>query len=159
MNSRTEQKQRYYEKHKESIKQKSREYYQENREVTLKLVSLRRIRNLDSKMHRITKLLSSAKRRAKDNNLDFDINLDYLLELWTGHCEVSGVEFEYHKTDKRVNKNAPSLDRIDSDFGYIQGNVRFVTWHVNCAISEYGYETFVALCEAVIKNKEIRYGP
>lgn len=63
-----------------------------------------------------------------------DIDEAYLQEVWNtqkGICPYSGLKM----TMKR-GKNTPitaSIDRIDSDKGYIKGNVQFVCYSMNLA--------------------------
>jgi hypothetical protein len=70
---------------------------------------------------------------AKHRNIDFDINKEYLSELWNkqnGRCAFSGIPLVHGGTN--VNYKA-SLDRKDSSKGYIEGNVQFVSCALNYA--------------------------
>ena len=103
---------------------------------------------------RIGKLFSAAKFRANDKKLDFDLTKEYLYTLWEeteGICPISNRKFDLSSFGKKgqVNPNAPSIDRIIPELGYIQGNVRFVTYHVNVALSEFGLEAFQKLARDV----------
>jgi hypothetical protein len=70
-------------------------------------------------------LFYSAKSRAKENNLDFDIELsDIIVPLV---CPVLGIEIS---TSKEKN-NSPSLDKIIPSLGYTRGNVRVISWRAN----------------------------
>lgn len=105
---------------------------------------------------RLKKLLSGAKGRAKLNNLDFNIDGEYLIELWKnndGKCEVSGRVFNLESYGEygQVNPDAPSIDKIIPKLGYTKGNVRLVTYHTNVAISEYGLDALVKLSQDIIK--------
>ena len=42
-----------------------------------------------------------------------------------------------------------SIDRIDSQFGYIKGNVQLVHKMVNMCKQQYEQEDFLRMCEAV----------
>lgn len=158
MACRKEQRQEYYQRNKEKIKEKSRDYYYENRVQSIISVKRYQISKLEDGHYRLSKLLRSARQRAKVKELAFDIDLDYLISIWesqNGICSVSGTGFDMTPAEQRVNRNAPSIDRIIPHLGYIKGNVRLVSWHVNAAISEYGLETFISLCESVVnKNKD-----
>lgn len=86
----------------------------------------------------VTILKDSAK-RAKNNGWDYNIDREYLVDLWNsqnGRCAVSGIKMQT-ESGNRISKNPyrASLDRIDNRKGYIKGNVRFTTHWVNNAKS------------------------
>ena len=91
-----------------------------------------------------------ARNRSKTKSLPFNLDNDYVYSLWKeqdGRCLLTGVYFELTANEGIVS-NAPSLDRINPKLGYVKGNVRLITYHLNVAISEFGLETF----EELIKN-------
>lgn len=105
---------------------------------------------------RVNKLLAGAKNRAKSKNLPFDLTLDYLMGLWDsceGSCVISKRTFDLSSYGKKrqVNPNAPSIDRIIPEKGYIKGNVRLVTYHVNVALSEFGEEVLISLSKDIVR--------
>jgi hypothetical protein len=78
--------------------------------------------------HPLRVLLSTAKTRAKRRGLVFDLKeTDFLyLPLF---CPVFGIRLRYHN-----HKQAPdsaSIDRINSDLGYVRGNVQIISWRAN----------------------------
>lgn len=116
---------------------------------------------------RLGSLAHSAKNRAKSKNLPYDINTDYLEELWEEQgmqCPVSGRMFdlEAYGEKRQVNPDAPSVDRIIPSLGYVKGNIRLVTYLTNVCLNEYGYEYLLQLCsditETANKNKEAGKG-
>lgn len=85
-----------------------------------------------TKRGHIGKLLTSAKRRAKDKNLNFDIDLDYLELIATDECPVFKTPFvwgRYQGRSKMAHK--PSLDRIIPELGYVKHNVVFISLRAN----------------------------
>eukprot|EP00397_Hematodinium_sp_SG-2012_P038860 GEMP01042339.1.p1 GENE.GEMP01042339.1~~GEMP01042339.1.p1 ORF type:complete len:462 (-),score=15.10 GEMP01042339.1:104-1489(-) len=86
----------------------------------------------------MSRLLNSAKgsasRRARvpsrENAGCFDLNLEYMLNLWEkqeGRCEYSDIVMNLDPyTSWRI-----SLERIDNTFGYIPGNVAFICAEFN----------------------------
>lgn len=48
---------------------------------------------------------------------------------WPTHCPILGLELDWF-LEKR-GECSPSLDRIDSNLGYVPGNVRIVSWRAN----------------------------
>lgn len=74
-----------------------------------------------------SKMLARAKTRAKSRGIEFNISLDdiYIPE-W---CPIMDFKLEVHKG--RLQKNSPSLDRIDPDKGYVKGNVWVISYLAN----------------------------
>jgi predicted nucleic acid-binding Zn-ribbon protein len=66
---------------------------------------------------------------AKERNIYYDIDENYLFELATkqnGLCAISHIPLIFEK-----NNRTASLDRIDNTKGYIEGNVWWVHKHIN----------------------------
>ena len=90
----------------------------------------------------------SAKKRAKADNLSFDLSTEYLTHLWEkqgGLCARTSVEMG-RIGDKWLS---PSIDRIDPSLGYVEDNVHWVCWRYNDAKSNMTDEGFVSMCLAV----------
>lgn len=108
--------------------------------------------SLDPRL-RLQKLSYMAKNRAKMKNLEYDIDGDYLYSLWiegNGCCALTGQSFDLTKWGGKgqVNPQAPSVDRIEPKLGYVKGNVRLITYHMNIALSDFGTDEF----ERLIRN-------
>lgn len=81
-------------------------------------------------------LLIGAKVRAKKRGIVFEIDeLDIVIP---DVCPVLGIPLVIKErvstSDKRkhfVPPNAPSLDRIRPDLGYVKGNVQVISWRAN----------------------------
>lgn len=82
--------------------------------------------------------IHQAKFRNRKLKKEFDIDSEYLKELWNkqnGICPYTGIKM-YLPTCRAEYKRTPSLeklslDRIDSNGGYTKGNVEFVCAGVN----------------------------
>lgn len=75
----------------------------------------------------LRRLLLEAKNRARANGLPFEISkADVSLPTM---CPVLGIPIVIG--GKARNDNAPSLDRIVNERGYIKGNVRVISWRAN----------------------------
>lgn len=48
---------------------------------------------------------------------------------WPSHCPILGTELDYFA--ESAQENSPSFDRIDSNLGYVTGNVIIVSWRAN----------------------------
>lgn len=102
-------------------------------------------------------LLKSCKTRTnKSGNSkgDFDLDLPYMKQLWeeqSGKCVITKVDLQLKQS---YNKNfQASLDRIDSNKGYIKGNVRYISvsanWLKNNLDDEHLKE-FIQICKMVV---------
>lgn len=75
-------------------------------------------------------LLTSAKNRAKERGLVFELTHEWAKERWTGRCEITGLEFRQGKKPG-PQPFSPSIDRIHAHIGYTKENCRFVVWGCN----------------------------
>lgn len=73
-----------------------------------------------------------AKFRAKKYNsmrVGHEWTISFGEVVWNTHCPILGIELEYFA--EGVQENSPSFDRIDSNLGYIPGNVQVISWRAN----------------------------
>ncbi len=98
-------------------------------------------------------MYSSAIKRSAKSGVPFALteqDMQCLVQRAAGKCEVSGLEFCYatHKHASRA-PFAPSLDRIDSRFGYSLANCRIVCVAVNWAMSDWGESVLQRIAFAI----------
>lgn len=67
------------------------------------------------------------KQNVKQSKWEFSITMNDI--EWNSHCPVLGVELDWFAEVR--SENSPSLDRIDTQKGYIPGNVQIVSWRAN----------------------------
>ena len=82
-------------------------------------------------------------------NYPFEITIEYGWNMYLEQnkkCALSGQFIEF-STVRR--KNTASLDRIDSNKGYIKGNVQWVHKNVNIAKRSQSDLEFIKMCQAV----------
>lgn len=102
------------------------------------------------------------KSSAKKRNKEFNISIEYLWEKYIDQnkkCPYTGIELllstnkEKYKNGivKRTTFNA-SLDRIDSNLGYIEGNVQWVYKDINFMKGEMSHQEFVEMCKMVTEH-------
>lgn len=130
------------------VKQSNREFYQSNREAILAKSKKQRT----GKEGYLKTMLRSAKSRAKENNLEFDIDLQYLQSVATDHCPVDGLPFDWNRqleADKSLPFATPSLDRINSSQGYVKGNVKIIGWKWNAKKSNMNLDDLLLLVKYV----------
>ena len=98
-------------------------------------------------------LFSRWKAGAKSRNYPFTVTIETLqemLEQQNFKCAYTNMDMLCPKTynEKREMTSSPyliSLDRIDSELGYIDGNVHFVCVWTNKAKGSYAHETFTEI--------------
>lgn len=86
------------------------------------------------KKNRMSAIYGASIGNARKKNLEHNITVDYLKELFisqNGLCYYTGKPMLVDLRDVDSNNNSVSLDRIDSSQGYIKGNVVLCRWIVN----------------------------
>ena len=92
-----------------------------------------------------------------ENAKTIEVTPDYCFEIgeqqnWL--CALSGQTLEFTRggTDwggKWCNPMSCTIDRIDSNLGYVKGNIQLVTWKVNCIKQHFDNDEFIDLCKQV----------
>ena len=99
-----------------------------------------------------TTLTSSAKKR----NLEFSISMEYawnLFELQNKRCALTGELLVFTKECRYLTQQTASLDRIDSNKGYIEGNVQWVHKMINRIKSDIPNDDFILWCKKVYEYR------
>ena len=92
-------------------------------------------------------------RRAKKRDPKFNITIDDLFDQWVlqnGICVYSGVKLN-HPKDGGSNIIKASLDRIDSNKGYIKGNIQFISIICNHAKNNLTHNEMLEFCKIMSK--------
>lgn len=127
--------------------QEARDYYNENRD---RILSNRRTLADRSMKARISRIVRNSKQRSNKIGLDFDIDFDFCLQLYedqNGLCALSGEKLEL--SGDRYLSNMMSLDRIDSDKGYVKGNIQWVCVKYNMMKAHATMEEFLKMCRTI----------
>lgn len=81
---------------------------------------------------------SRIKQSAQQRNLVFDVSIKYLYELFhkqNGKCAYTGdsivLPLNVRQLRGENNEHVASLDRIDNDKGYVEGNLHWICKRVN----------------------------
>jgi len=88
---------------------------------------------------------------AKARNLVLEITIKDIYDLFKeqqGLCALTGIEL---KLGEGSNRGNASLDRIDSDKGYINGNVQWIHKDINRMKNSFSQEYFIKMCKLVAK--------
>jgi hypothetical protein len=98
-------------------------------------------------------MLGRAKQRAKKLGLDFNLELSDIFIPET--CPLLGIVLE-RKPGVQAD-SAPSLDRLDSSFGYVKGNVWVISWRANNIKGNSSLEELKRLVEGLEKIRRERF--
>jgi len=98
-------------------------------------------------------LIQGAKDRSKKQGIEFDLTLEWILERWTGFCELTGLPFKL-EVNKR-DRYSPSIDRIDPTKGYTQENCRLVLWAINTFKGDGDDKTMFDIATALIAYRDL----
>jgi len=97
-------------------------------------------------------MVKNARQRAKDKNLAFNIDNDFVRSITPSHCPIFNTKLEWslqRGNGPRSLPNSPSLDRIDPERGYVKGNVWIISYRANQIKSDASHEELKLVTEAV----------
>lgn len=85
----------------------------------------------DYKKKNINKIIfNTAKYRAKQRNIEFTLELSDI--IIPEYCPILGIKLEINYGKGRIMcDSSPSLDRINSDKGYVKENICIISWKAN----------------------------
>ena len=89
---------------------------------------------------------------AKNRNIDFDLTIEYLWELFLKQkrkCALSGHKLSFNGKNVSV-----SLDRIDSLKGYTEGNVQWIHKDVNFMKHTFSQQKFIDWCKKIVYHNK-----
>ena len=72
------------------------------------------------------------KASAKKRGLDFNLSMSYLNNMsFPLTCPILGIRINYD--NRTLMDDSFTIDRIDSDMGYVDGNIWVISWKANRA--------------------------
>jgi hypothetical protein len=94
-----------------------------------------------------------------ENTQPIEVDLDYIYDIGAEqdfYCALTGEELEFTRggqywLGKWCNPNSCTIDRIDSDKGYIEGNIQLITWKANCLKQHLNNSEFIEFCKDVAR--------
>lgn len=155
----------WYEKNKEQVKEKARQYYHDNKEKVLENVKSYRdanrplIQQKGKEYYRRklkNRLLNAARARARKYGYEFDLTVDDI--IMPKYCPLLGIEMFVTESRKGKKHSSFSLDRIDSSKGYVKGNVWVISMMANSMKSDSNYEDFKKMADNWKQYHENGYG-
>lgn len=103
-------------------------------------------------------MYKNALHRARRDNLPFDIDIEYLKSIKTDRCPIFDVELSWGKIGEghANTENAPSLDKIKSEYGYVKGNVCIISNLANKIKQNVSYKELYKIADWLYeKEKEV----
>ena len=75
--------------------------------------------------------IRTKKSECKTKKILFNLTKEYLKEIWTDICPISGVTLSHNKGRGSHHLTSAHLDRINPNQGYIIGNVCWISGRMN----------------------------
>lgn len=93
---------------------------------------------------------------ARSRNIEFNLSIEYLWDLFLFQerkCAYTGEELKFG-TSKNDSSKTASLDRIDSNKGYVKGNVVWCHKKINVLKMDAELQDFLKMCKKITENEE-----
>lgn len=130
--------------------------YKRGKEYWASKETLNELRNKDllannkqslDKIGHARKIISGRKRYAKQANIPFLVSVDEILQDLPEICPVLGISLSWgiRKGQKGNKDTSPSLDRFNSNLGYIPGNVFWISQLANRIKSNFNFDQINAV--------------
>jgi len=106
--------------------------------------------------------IGSYKKTSKELNIEYDINADYLLELFhnqNGKCYYTGEQMEWNNYGCGRGLQSPltlSVDRLTPNLGYVKGNVVLCGHRTNTSKGARTENEFYVFCKTILDIKNNR---
>jgi len=104
-------------------------------------------------------IFNRIKTRSQEKNLEWDLDEKWIQKkIDNGRCEITNIKFEWPENEKSdgVQIFSFSIDRIDSDKGYLKTNCQAILWGLNIIKSNMNdnlfHQKFKKLCEDYLSN-------
>ena len=97
--------------------------------------------------------IGQLRRGAKYRNMEFNLSSDYLdnlLQEQNFKCAISNLDLKFGYIP--TSEYTASLDRKDSELGYIESNVWWVHRDINICKQSFSTERYIELCRLVTNN-------
>jgi hypothetical protein len=135
---------------------------EEKKKLYLKNKERHRAQKADPKSFGI-KECRALRDRAKYRGLEFNLTPQYLQKLFdncNGKCSETGLPFDMEMgKGKNRNPHRPSVDRIDSNKGYVKRNIQIVLALVNTMKMDYTPDIIYPVIQAWSKRIEEKKAP
>jgi len=113
-----------------------------------------RTEHINPKEYNLKKHFNLAKSNSKKIGREFNIEFDEILQMWeiqNGKCDFCQRKLEYIPGNGIRNPRKATIDRIDSDRGYIHGNVHLLCDQCNRAKQELSKEELINFANGILE--------
>lgn len=100
---------------------------------------------------------SQIRSHAKNRDIPVDISIQDAWEQFEkqkGLCALTKLPIQMPKNSKKDISHTASLDRINSEKGYVLGNIQWVHKDLNYMKNDFTHDEFVRYCRLVVENHE-----
>lgn len=105
---------------------------------------------------RVKNVLRLAKARAKKENMNFNLSIDYMLDLFpkSGICPILGINMEWGSED---HASSPSMDKIIPELGYVVGNMAWISRKANALKNDATLEQLKAIVNYLQFHQDFKF--
>lgn len=133
----------YHKRHPDRVNKQTRKWHRENadkiRDINreYKKNNPQKVKAMMDKWrtvprNRMKSIISSRIAYAKQHGTEVnEIIMREFIDNPPTHCAITGIELDYSVGKTRSSSLSPSIDRINPQKGYIQGNVAAISWRMN----------------------------
>lgn len=107
-----------------------------------------------------TNLFFAAKERSVRQNIEFDLNINWIIEKIKLGCPYLGVEFKLGNTGNNYKSRdplTPSIDKINPKLGYTENNCQVVSWWYNSSKQQFTDSEVLEFCKKVVSVSEKKH--
>lgn len=105
-------------------------------------------------------VFSGIEHGAKRRQIEFNLTKEYLWTLFLQQnrkCAISGLPLTFQSSNRNTHDKIASLDRIDSNKPYIEGNVQWVHKDINIMKNRFTTEYFINLCQSICNHNTAKH--
>ena len=111
---------------------------------------------VDAQVYKLRCCLRDCRKTAIEKGLPFNLDLEYLYSIKTEECPVFKTPFSWNRLGEERDLTAPSLDKVFAEYGYIKGNVIFLSYRANAIKNDARGHEIVTLGNWLVeKEKEV----
>lgn len=98
----------------------------------------------------------TVQRGALSRDIECSVSIEHCWNKFiyqNGKCSITGLPLVFAPSQKRQVEQTASLDRVNSDLGYIEGNIQWVHKTINRMKWHLDEDYFKSLCKAILDFK------
>jgi hypothetical protein len=99
------------------------------------------------------------KRGAENRKIPFEVTIEYFNDLLVNQnfkCNLTGLDISFSHSKTNNYEATASIDRIDSNYGYVKGNLQWIHKDVNLMKNHFNQDYFLKICEKITNERKER---